>query len=133
MCITLMNDVQVSIVTGYVGCGYELAKILYQCNGTVYLAGRTADKGYRSVKSIREQHPESEGHIEFLKVDLADLSTIKPAVEAFLSKSKKLHCLTNNAGVMMTPDGSKTAQVSISYSDGVLLSILAVDLTTAGS
>ena len=106
-----------SVITGYVGCGYELAKILYQRNGTIYLAGRNTEKAQNSVKSIQEQYPDSVGHIEFLKIDLADLSTVKPAVEAFLSESNVLHCLTNNAGVMMTPDGSKTAQVSIACSD----------------
>ncbi len=67
------------------------------------------------MKTIQEQFPDSDGHIEFLKIDLADLSSIKPAVESFLSKSNTLHCLTNNAGVMMTPDGSKSAQVSARY------------------
>ncbi|KAF2238237.1 NAD(P)-binding protein, partial [Viridothelium virens] len=100
----------VFIVTGYVGCGFELAKILYQRNGTIYLAGRNEEKGLKSIKTIQEKIPESKGHIEFLKVDLADLASIKPAVDSFLSKSDTLHCLTNNAGVMNPPNGSKTVQ-----------------------
>ena len=98
-------------MTGYAGCGFELSKILYQRNGTIYLAGRNEEKGLKAVKEIEEQIPQSQGHIEFLKVDLADLSTIKPAVDSFLSKSSQLHCLTNNAGVMTPPAGSKTEQV----------------------
>lgn len=89
--------------------------MLYERNGTIYLAGRNEDKGLAAVKSIKEQFPQSQGHIEFLKVDLADLSTIKPAVDSFLSKSKSLHCLTNNAGVMTPPFGSKTTQVGGLY------------------
>ena len=120
----MLSYVQVSIVTGYARCGYELAKILYQRNGTVYLAGRDTDKGVDAVKTIQEQFPDSKGYILFLKVDLADLSSIKPAVDTFLSKSNTLHCLTNNAGVMMTPSGSKTAQVSAKYSKYALSIIL---------
>ncbi|KAL9090914.1 MAG: hypothetical protein Q9165_005122 [Trypethelium subeluteriae] len=101
---------KVFIVTGYVGCGFELAKILYRRNGTIYLAGRNEEKGLTSIKAIKDDVPQSQGHIEFLKVDLADLSSIKPAVDSFLAKSNKLHCLTNNAGVMNTPNGSKTIQ-----------------------
>jgi retinol dehydrogenase 12 len=89
-----------------------LANILYQRNGTVFLAGRSSDRGLEAVKTIQERFPDSDGHIEFLKVDLADLSSIKPAVESFLSRSSTLHCLTNNAGVMMTPDGSRSVQVN---------------------
>jgi len=44
-------------------------------------------------------------------VDLADLTTVKPAVEKFLEKEEKLHVLVHNAGVMVPPEGSKTTQV----------------------
>ncbi|KAI9658014.1 MAG: hypothetical protein M1821_002674 [Bathelium mastoideum] len=101
---------RVFLITGYVGCGFELAKILYQHNGTIYLAGRSEEKGLKSVETIKKLFPNAQGHIEFLKVDLADLSTIKPAVDTFLSKSDTLHCLINNAGVMFSPLGSKSAQ-----------------------
>ena len=99
-------------MTGYGGCGLELAKILFQRNSTIYLAGRNEEKGLTAVKAVRTQFPQSQGQIEFLKVDLADLSSIKPAVDLFLSKSNRLHGLTNNAGVMTPPAGSKTTQVS---------------------
>jgi retinol dehydrogenase-12 len=46
----------------------------------------------------------------FLHLDLSDLTTIKASAESFLSKENKLHVLFNNAGVMMPPQGSKSAQ-----------------------
>ncbi|KAI9711302.1 MAG: hypothetical protein M1820_002289 [Bogoriella megaspora] len=102
---------RVLIVTGgYAGCGRELCKILYQRNGTVYVAGRSPEKARKAIDSIKQEVPKSEGRLEFLKVDFADLSSIKPAVEEFTSKESSLHCLTNNAGVMMPPEGSKTEQ-----------------------
>jgi NAD(P)-dependent dehydrogenase (short-subunit alcohol dehydrogenase family) len=113
----LVNDIdlpsagRVHIVTeGYTGCGLELAKILYQRNGTVYIAGRSKDKADKAIKLMRTAHPHSKGKAEFLYLDLADMRSIKPAVERFLSLEKRLDTLTNNAGIMAPPFGSKTAQ-----------------------
>jgi len=91
---------RVFIVTGgYAGIGYELSKILYQHNGTVYVAGRSAEKGNKAISSIREAVPDSKGKLEFMHIDLADLTTIKPGVEKFLAQESRLDVLTNNAGV----------------------------------
>ncbi len=43
-------------------------------------------------------------------MDLADLSTIKPAAEAFGSQEQKLDVLWNNGGIAACPAGSKTKQ-----------------------
>ncbi|KAK5160869.1 hypothetical protein LTR04_004422 [Oleoguttula sp. CCFEE 6159] len=86
---------KVFIVTGgYVGVGFELSKILYQHNGTVYIAGRSQAKGEQSHPSNPRSH----------------LTTIKHSAEEFLAKESRLDVLTNNAGVMMPPVGSKSAQ-----------------------
>lgn len=95
---------------GYGGCGLELAKLLYAANATVYIFGRSASKGQEAVKTLQATSPQSQGTVEFIEVDLSDLKTIKPAVEAFKKKESQLHVLTNNAGVMMPPKGSIDAQ-----------------------
>ncbi|CAD0113225.1 unnamed protein product [Aureobasidium uvarum] len=97
---------RVFIVTGgYAGIGYELSKILYQHDATVYIAGRSEEKGNKAISEIREAVSSSKGKLEFMHIDLADLTTIKPGVEKFLAKESRLDVLTNNAGVR-----SKTAQ-----------------------
>lgn len=102
---------QVHIITGgYAGIGYELAKILYSKNATIYVAGRSASKAEGRIASIKSEFPNSKGRVEFLFLDLADLGTIKASAQEFLSKEKRLDVLTNNAGVMIPPDGSKTKQ-----------------------
>jgi NAD(P)-dependent dehydrogenase (short-subunit alcohol dehydrogenase family) len=102
---------KVHIVTGgYAGCGRELSNILYQRNATVYVAGRSKSKAETAISEIKQANPNSKGRIEFLQVDLADLPTIKPGVEDFLKKEKRLDVLTLNAGVMNPPKGSVTAQ-----------------------
>lgn len=91
---------RVFIVTGgYAGIGYELSKILFEHNGTVYLAGRSEDKAKKAISLLREAVPSSEGKLEFMSIDLADLTTIKPGVEKFLAQESRLDVLTNNAGV----------------------------------
>ncbi|KAH7339253.1 hypothetical protein BKA66DRAFT_564244 [Pyrenochaeta sp. MPI-SDFR-AT-0127] len=99
---------KVFIVTGgYAGCGYELVKDLYQHNGSIYIAGRNPEKAEAAISKLRSEFPTSTGLLSFLKVDFSDFSTIKTAAEEFLSKETRLDVLTNNAGVMIPPLGSK--------------------------
>lgn len=102
---------KVCIVTGgYAGCGKELSKILYSRNATVYVAGRSEEKANNAIEEIKKAHPSSDGRLEFLKVDLSDLTTIKGSAEGFMKREQRLDVLTNNAGVMNPPLGSKGAQ-----------------------
>ncbi|KAI1328692.1 hypothetical protein F5Y16DRAFT_368427 [Xylariaceae sp. FL0255] len=102
---------RVFLVTGgYAGVGFELCKILYAHNATVWVAGRSASKADAAIAKIKAAAPSSSGSIEFLSVDLADRTTIKPAVEKFLSQAERLDVLVQNAGVMYPPEGSKDAQ-----------------------
>ncbi|KAL1604036.1 short-chain alcohol dehydrogenase [Paraconiothyrium brasiliense] len=101
----------VAILTGgYAGIGLQLAHMLYGANATIYIAGRSQEKAAGAIAALKEAHPNSKGKLHFLHVDLADLSTIKPAVEEFTKKEDRLDVLVNNAGVMWPPEGSKSAQ-----------------------
>jgi retinol dehydrogenase-12 len=62
------------------------------------------------INTIRESHPSSKGALHYLHLDLNDLTTIKASAQDFLSREKRLDVLFNNAGVMVPPQGSKTAQ-----------------------
>ncbi|KAL8823586.1 MAG: hypothetical protein Q9191_005719 [Dirinaria sp. TL-2023a] len=102
---------KVFIVTGSTsGVGFELAYILYLCNAKVYIAARSEDKGNAAIEEIKARVPDSKGQILFLHLDLSDLTTIKSSAEAFLRENERLDVLWNNAGVMIPPQGSKTAQ-----------------------
>ncbi|KAG5916134.1 hypothetical protein E4U42_007791 [Claviceps africana] len=102
---------KVHIVTGgYAGVGKELVDILYQHNATVYMAGRSPEKATAALNTIKAAHPSSKGRLEFLSVDLSDLTTIKRAVQDFTAKEDRLDVLVNNAGVMAPPSGSKGKQ-----------------------
>lgn len=102
---------KVIIVTGgYAGIGKELSTILYAKNARVYIAARSEQKAQAAIQAIQAAHPNSTGALAFLSLDLADLTTIKASVAAFLAQERQLHVLFNNAGVMTPPAGSQTAQ-----------------------
>ncbi|KAI1103708.1 NAD(P)-binding protein [Jackrogersella minutella] len=102
---------KVFIVTGgATGVGFEVARVLYEKNAAVYIATRTASKIQNAIENIKKQHPASKGRLESLILDLANLQTIKPAVENFISKEQRLDVLFNNAGVMGTGPEEKSIQ-----------------------
>ena len=104
---------KVFIVTGgYSGVGFELCTILYQAGGTVYLAGRSeakASDAIAKIKALPNPTP-TVGDIKFLPLSLEDLTTIKPAVEKFMTAESRLDVLFNNAGVSNPPRGSISHQ-----------------------
>ncbi|OTB01385.1 hypothetical protein M426DRAFT_220435 [Hypoxylon sp. CI-4A] len=102
---------KVYIVTGAnTGVGELVARTLFSKHATVWLACRNEEKGRKAIRSISEAFPSSKGRLEFLSLDLSDLTTIKRSAEEFLSKEKRLDVLWNNAAVMMPPNGSKSVQ-----------------------
>jgi retinol dehydrogenase-12 len=102
---------KVYIVTGAsAGVGRELARLLYSRNGTVYIAARSSERAAAAISWIQAEQPKSQGALHFLELELGDLTTIKASAEAFLARESRLDVLFNNAGVMVPPQGSTTAQ-----------------------
>ncbi|KAF4956081.1 hypothetical protein FGADI_4106 [Fusarium gaditjirri] len=108
--LTAQNG-RVFIVTGgYSGVGFELSRMLYQAGGSVYIAGRSQEKGESAIKQLKEQYPDANGSLSFLKIALDDLDSIKVAAEDFKLRESRLDILFNNAGVSNPPAGSVSAQ-----------------------
>ena len=104
---------RVFLVTGSTsGVGLELAKMLYELNGTVYVAARSSEKIKAAIKTIKTQVRTKTGRVEALQVDLANLPSIGQSARDFLSKEDRLDVLVHNAGLMTPPAGSKTELVS---------------------
>ncbi|KAK9384236.1 hypothetical protein V1515DRAFT_647320 [Lipomyces mesembrius] len=102
---------KVLIITGgYSGVGYQLAKLVYEKNAVVYIAGRRENEGLKAIKEIQASYPNSKGRLEFLSLDLADLAAIKESANEFLTREKRLDILWNNAGIMGTPKDVKSKQ-----------------------
>jgi NAD(P)-dependent dehydrogenase (short-subunit alcohol dehydrogenase family) len=102
---------KVFIVTGGAsGIGLALSKFLYQKGGKVYIAGRSEENAQKAIEEITADNSSHEGIVEFLFLDLADLSTIKKSAETFKSKESRLDVLWNNAGLSLPPAGSTSKQ-----------------------
>ena len=105
---------KVFIITGAAsGVGFELAKMLYVAGGNVYVTARSTSRCEGAIEKIKAQTSgkKTGGMLKPMVFDLADLSTVKPAVDEFLRQETWLDVLVNNAGVMNTPMGSKGKQV----------------------
>ncbi|KAF8073737.1 hypothetical protein FPV67DRAFT_1409783 [Lyophyllum atratum] len=96
---------KVVIVTGSnTGVGKETVKALLAHNAKVYLAARSAEKAKEAIEDL---HKQTGKEAVFLKLDLADLKSVKAAALEFQEcpnltyrKEKELHILFNNGGVM---------------------------------
>jgi NAD(P)-dependent dehydrogenase (short-subunit alcohol dehydrogenase family) len=98
---------RVVLITGATaGVGYELSRILYNAGARVYMAARSTSKAETAIAQIKDAYPSpkvSGGSLTFLKLDYADLATVKPCALEFLSKETTLHILFNNAGIASAP------------------------------
>jgi NAD(P)-dependent dehydrogenase (short-subunit alcohol dehydrogenase family) len=93
---------RVAIITGSSsGIGYEAAKALAGKNAKVIIAVRNLEKGVKTKSKILNDYPNAD--VEIMKLDLADLSSVKSFVNEFKEKHKGLDVLINNAGVMIPP------------------------------
>ena len=104
---------KVFIVTGgYSGVSYQLVTILYQAGGKVYIAGRSEAKAQQCIKEIQSvaHSTPAVGQLEYLPLELDDLSSVKASAEIFQAKEPKLDVLWNNAGVSLPPLGSVSKQ-----------------------
>ncbi|KAI8716747.1 hypothetical protein NCS52_00969100 [Fusarium sp. LHS14.1] len=102
---------KVFLVTGSnTGLGKEVANILYAKDAIVYIAARNKAKAQSAMDEIRSRNPKSTGALKFLELDLSDLRSCSSAANRFLAAESRLDALFNNAGVLLPPQGSKSAQ-----------------------
>jgi len=68
--------------------------VLLSKGAKVYIASRSEEKSQQAIEELkREMGKES---VFFLKLDLADLVSVKAAAEEFIAKESQLHTLFNN-------------------------------------
>jgi len=93
---------KVAIVTGAnSGIGFETAKALAAKGAEVVLACRNLEKAELAAKEIRSMTRKAK--LEIIKLDLADLASVRKFAETFKSKYQSLDLLINNAGIMIPP------------------------------
>ncbi|KAL9125377.1 MAG: hypothetical protein Q9217_005412 [Psora testacea] len=94
---------KVFLVTGgNAGLGYEaITQIAAHNPQAIYLAARTPSKGEAAVTELKKTNPKTD--IIYLPLDLSSFASISAAAKEFQSKSNRLDCLMNNAGIMAVP------------------------------
>lgn len=93
---------RIAMVTGSSsGIGFETAKALANKNAKVIIAVRNLEKGEKAKSKILSENKNAD--VELMKLDLADLSSVKTFAQEFKNKFQKLDLLINNAGVMIPP------------------------------
>uniref|UniRef100_A0A3P8T698 Dehydrogenase/reductase (SDR family) X-linked n=1 Tax=Amphiprion percula TaxID=161767 RepID=A0A3P8T698_AMPPE len=98
------QDGKVAIVTGGGrGIGYEVVRHMARLGAHVIIGGRDEQEGLAAVRRICEQYKEAK--VEFKKLDLASLQSVRQFAQSFKERDLPLNILVNNAGVMLVPEG----------------------------
>ncbi len=88
------------------GVGFEAARLLRMANANILVGARNEGRGRGAV--ARLEGGTGSGTVEFIKIDLADMSSIRDAATAVRDVTDGLDAIVNNAGIMQTPE-QKTA------------------------
>lgn len=102
------TDKTVLITGGNRGIGRELARVLLSKNARVYIAARDENRAQKTIDELKEKTGKQS--IFFLRLDLADLPSIKTTAQGFTSKETKLHTLYNNGALIFPPVETLTKQ-----------------------
>lgn len=97
-----------AIVTGAnSGIGYETARALAHRGANVLFACRDRARAEAAVARLRAEGPK--GRVTLDELDLGNLASVKSFAERVLASPTPLHLLVANAGVMMPPRRTETA------------------------
>jgi NAD(P)-dependent dehydrogenase (short-subunit alcohol dehydrogenase family) len=96
-----LSDTVMLVTGGNSGLGLETVRALAAAGAHVVLTARTDAKAEAAVQDVRATVPGAS--LETLLLDLADLSSVSRAADAFAVRHDQLDVLVANAGVMMTP------------------------------
>jgi NAD(P)-dependent dehydrogenase (short-subunit alcohol dehydrogenase family) len=93
---------KIAMVTGAnSGLGYYTCLELARKGAHVVLVARNKEKGNAAMEKIKLAIPNAD--LQFMKLDLANIESVKHFADAFMEEYDKLDILINNAGVMAIP------------------------------
>ncbi|KAK0380403.1 hypothetical protein CLIM01_02232 [Colletotrichum limetticola] len=101
---------KVALVTGVSsGLGIETLKALAATGATIYGTARYLSKARAGLdENGDDESLASAPNVQLLEMDLASLDSVRAAAAEFKRRSDRLDILINNAGLMYTPEGSRT-------------------------
>ena len=65
----------------------------------MFITVRDAQKGQKALQEILSTSTSTQGKVDVLQLDLNSLQSVRECAADFLSKSKTLNVLINNAGI----------------------------------
>ncbi len=90
---------KVILITGCSsGLGIETARALHATGAHLFITARDVKKGQEVVNDIVTSNSGVTAKADVLKLDLDSLQSVRECASNFLSKSKQLNILINNAG-----------------------------------
>jgi hypothetical protein len=76
---------RIAELSGFLHSGKGTAQDLLAHNAKVYIAGRSAERVTEAIEDLKKTTGKGDDSVKFLKLDLADLKSVKTAVDEFLS------------------------------------------------
>ncbi|HVA10096.1 MAG TPA: SDR family NAD(P)-dependent oxidoreductase [Acidimicrobiales bacterium] len=106
----------VTLVTGAnKGLGYETARQLIERGHTLYIGGRSVERGQSAATKLGAR---------FVLLDVTDDASVATALDVIVSREGHLDVLVNNAGISTTADVN--GQVSLEVFDTNVIGIIRV-------
>lgn len=110
---------RIAIVTGAnTGIGYETALELARKGAHVVLACRSEARGREAAAEIGREVPGAA--TEVMRLDLADLDSVRQFAADFEASHDRLDLLINNAGVMIPPPSTTPEGIELQFGVNVL-------------
>lgn len=120
------------VITGTTtGVGLEATKILLNKDATVIMMNRDADTSAKLIQSLKQEHGQN-ANVSFIRLDLAELASVRTAAAAALAQTAKIDALICNAAISqiasqeLTVDGFES-QIGVNYYGHFLLCGLLFD------
>lgn len=95
------------ITGGNSGIGYDAARILGARGANVTILCRNQEKANTALAELEQSAPE--GSYQFIPLDLASLASVRTAAQSIRNATDRIDGLINNAGIMMVPERTLTA------------------------
>ncbi|TFG49127.1 MAG: SDR family NAD(P)-dependent oxidoreductase [Anaerolineales bacterium] len=93
---------KVIVITGAnSGIGFEATREFARNGAEVIFASRIQEKAEQAILTLQQELPGSK--LKFIKLDLANLESIRKFAEIFKKNYHHLDILLNNAGIMLVP------------------------------
>lgn len=94
---------KVFVITGTTsGTGLVAARTVAELGGEAVLLNRSSKRVDAMLRSLKEAVPD--GKFVAIECDLQNFETVRKAASEMKGRYDAIYCLTNNAGIMATPD-----------------------------